>query len=82
MQTITIISTAKGVQYRQQQFVDSWGRKRVCEKRLDTLPKEHNDVCACCGQPMDSERSTKKFCSAGCRVKFNRQLKRLAGVAA
>ena len=78
MQTLTIITTAKGVQYRQQEFVDSLGRKRVCEKRLDTLPKEHNEVCACCGQPIDSERSTKKFCSTNCRVKFNRQQKREA----
>jgi predicted nucleic acid-binding Zn ribbon protein len=73
-----IITTAKGVQYRRQEFVDSWGRVRVCDKRVDTLPKEHNEVCACCGQPIASERSTKKFCSPGCRVKWNRQQKRAA----
>ena len=78
MLAMTIITTAKGVKYRQAEFTDAWGRKRVCEKRLDTLPQPHNEVCQCCGQPMDSERSTKKFCSAGCRVKFNRQQKRAA----
>jgi len=84
MQTITVngqafpvITTAKGVQYRQQEFMDAWGRKRVCTKLLDDLPKAHNEVCACCGQAIDAERSTKRFCSAGCRVKFNRQLKRV-----
>jgi predicted nucleic acid-binding Zn ribbon protein len=73
-----IITTALGVQYRRQEFVDSWGRTRVCDKRVDTLPKEHNVACECCGQPIDSERSTKKFCSAGCRVAWNRQQKRVA----
>lgn len=77
MQTLTIITGPHGIQYRQQAFVDSWGRKRVCEKRLDTLPKAHNEVCQCCGQPITGVRSTKKFCSPGCRVKWNRQLKRV-----
>ncbi len=72
------IVTVRDTAYLQREFVDVRGRKRVCTKRLDTLPKPHNDVCLCCGQPIDSERSTKKFCSAGCRVKWNRQQKKAA----
>ena len=75
---MNIITTAQGVQYRRQEFTDSWGRKRVCDKRLDTLPQPHAEVCAVCGQPISAERSTRQFCSAACRVRAHRQRQRLA----
>ena len=69
---MNIIKSLAGIEYRRQEFTDAWGRKRVCDKRLSDMPKPHNTACACCGKQMDSARSTKRFCSAGCRVKASR----------
>lgn len=63
-----IIKTALGVEYRRQTFTDSWGRVRVCDKRLDTLPKPHAERCAACGATISPERSTRRYCSDRCRV--------------
>ena len=73
---MTIITTATGEQYRRMEFVDAWGRRRVCDKRVSDLPKPHRDTCECCGSPVNPERSTMRFCSAKCRVKWNRQRKK------
>lgn len=72
MTTMTIIST-KGIQYRRMEFVDAWGRKRTCDKRLSDLPKPHAETCAVCSQPIAAKRSTMKFCSPACRMKAHRQ---------
>ena len=74
--TAQTIVTAAGVAYRRQEFVDSWGRKRVCDKRLDDLPKPHAETCAVCGAAIAAERSTKRFCSDACKMKEYRQRKR------
>lgn len=70
-----IVTTAKGVQYREQEFIDAWNRKRICHKRLDTLPKEHATHCAVCGSPIEAIRSTLRFCSDACKMKDYRQRK-------
>ena len=75
---MNVITTASGVPYRRQEFTDAWGRVRVCDRRLDTLPKPHAEVCAVCGQPISAERSTRRFCSTACRVKEYRQRQRVA----
>ncbi len=67
-----IIKTATGTEYLQREFIDAWGRHRVCTKRVADLPKPHATACACCGQAIRPQRSTMRFCSAGCRVKWNR----------
>ena len=72
---MNIITTAKGVEYRQQEFTDSWGRNRVCYKRLDTLPKEHAETCAECGAAISTLRSTKRFCSDACKMREYRRRK-------
>lgn len=74
------IITVKGVQYRRQEFVDAWGRRRVCDKRVSDLPKPHASTCAVCGQAIQAQRSTMRFCSPGCRVKANRAARK-AGLA-
>ena len=73
---LTIITTAKGVQYRRQEITDVWGRKRVCHKLVSELPKPHAECCAMCGQAISAERSTKRFCSDACKMKEYRQRKR------
>ena len=75
---MNVITTAHGVQYRRQEFTDAWGRKRVCDRRLDTLPRPRSETCAVCGQPISAERSTRRFCSAACRVRAHRQRQRVA----
>ena len=79
---MNIITTAQGVQYRRQEFTDSWGRKRVCDKRLDALPKAHAEICTVCGQPISAERSTRRFCSSKCKMREYRQRQRLASRSA
>lgn len=76
---MNVITTALGIQYRQQEFMDSWGRKRICYKRLSNLPKPHNESCAVCGQPLIAVRSTKKFCSSACKLRYHRQRKNSSG---
>lgn len=72
------IKTAAGTEYVEREFVDAWGRRRLTHKRLDTLPKQHAESCAVCGAAIDSERSTKTFCSTACRMKAYR-MRRKAG---
>ena len=74
---MNVITTAHGVQYRRQEFTDAWGRKRVCDRRLDTLPRPHAEVCAVCGQPISAERSTRRFCSDACKMREYRQRQRV-----
>ena len=68
-----IITSAAGVPYRRQTFTDAWGRQRVCDKRLADLPRPHMEACAACGQPLTTQRSTRRFCSGRCRVRAWRQ---------
>lgn len=75
----TIIVTAAGIAYRRQEFVDSWGRKRTCDKRMDDLPKPHAETCAVCGAALAAERSTRRFCGDACKMKEYRQRKRAFG---
>ena len=69
---MNIIQTASGIEYVEREFVDSWGRRRVCHKRLDELPKPHAETCVVCGASIDSERSTKRYCGDACRMKAYR----------
>jgi len=71
--TYPVITTAHGVRYRQQTFVDAWGRHRVCEKLLRDLPQPHPAVCAVCGAPITAARATKRFCRPACKMKDYRQ---------
>lgn len=66
------IKAASGVEYVEREFVDAWGRRRVCHKRVDSLPKPHAESCAACGAPIDPERSTMAYCGAACRMKAYR----------
>ena len=75
----TIITTPAGIAYRRQVITDSWGRQRVCDKRLDDLPKPHLEACECCGAPLTTERSTKRFCSDACKMKAYRQRQKAKG---
>ena len=70
---MNIITTAKGIQYRQATFVDSWDRVRVCYKLVSELPKPYAETCAVCGQAISAERSTKRFCSDACKMRDYRQ---------
>ena len=70
------IIEAKGIQYRRMEVVDAWGRRRVCDKRLSDLPQPHAETCAVCGQPIQAQRSTMKFCSTKCRMTAYRQRQR------
>ena len=73
------IIAVRGVEYRRMEFVDAWGRRRVCDKRVSALPQPHAETCSACGQPIQAQRSTMQFCSAKCRVKAYRQRQRSAG---
>lgn len=75
-----IIKTARGIEYRRQTFTDRWGRVRVCDKRLDTLPKPHAETCAVCGSAIAADRSTKRFCSDRCRVAAWRAAKKASAL--
>jgi hypothetical protein len=66
-----------------QSFIAHDGRMKTCEackakakqERLSTLTyqrQEHHQTCQHCGQPIQSERSTKRFCSAKCKVAYHR----------
>ena len=68
-----IITSAKGIQYRQAEFIDAWGRKRLCHKLLSEMPKPHAETCTVCGQTISSERSTKRFCSDACKMRDYRK---------
>lgn len=67
------IVAVRGVEYRRMEFVDAWGRRRVCDKRVADLPKPRAEACAACGQPIQARRSTMQFCSAKCRMRAHRQ---------
>ena len=83
---MNIITTAHGIQYRQAEFIDTWGRKRVYHKRLSDLPKPHAENCVVCGSPISAERSTKRFCGDACKMRDYRRRRRAgssrAGVGA
>ena len=74
----TTFETAKGVEYIRREFVDAWGRRRICDKRVSDLPQPHHTACECCGVPIAAERSTKRFCSDACKMREYRQRKRCA----
>ena len=73
MTTTTTFKTPQGIEYLRREFVDAWRRRRVCDKRLCDLPQPHHATCECCGSPIASERSTKRFCSDACKMKEYRQ---------
>ena len=72
---MNIIKTALGVEYRQQEFIDAWGRSRICFKRLSNLPQPHKEACAVCGKMLEALRSTKRFCGPACKMRHHRQNK-------
>jgi predicted nucleic acid-binding Zn ribbon protein len=52
-------------------------RKQTLTKRSAARAAARCDTCLHCGEPMDAQRSTAKFCSAKCRVYAARERKRL-----
>jgi hypothetical protein len=73
----TTIKAANGIEYVRREFVDAWGRQRVCDKRVTDLPKPHATACGYCGEPIKATRSTRRFCSLRCRVAAHRAAKRV-----
>lgn len=75
MTTTTTFKTPQGIEYLRREFVDTWGRRRICDKRVADLPQPHHTACECCGAAIDAQRSTMRFCSTKCRMKVHRQRK-------
>ena len=45
--------------------------KSFCRRQKAIIVSEENDLCAQCGKPIDkSKRSSRRFCSDDCRIKW------------